>query len=263
MPIKERIWIYNQMCKEHILRMILTFLRSSSHFLNHPDTVHTIWILLRSHGHFKDHIWTLFRWSGQFQIFWTFFRSSRHSSYHPDTFQIIWTLLRTSGHFSDHPDTFQIIQTLLKGHPDTFQIIWTLFRLSGHYVDHLGTFQIIWIWTLWIFSGWTKLLLSISDIQQAIQQKVAGIAKTLRSALLMHWQVFSDSANKPLLPIFGPNGNLGAKSAVSCFWANNQYINILGSSFKITLSSKVLLEDLWPMTKIPSIPSFHPIPTNM
>ena len=85
-PIKGRILIYIRMCKEHILRVIWTFLRSSSHFLNHPDTVHTIWILLRSHGHFKDHIWTLFRWSGQFQIVWTFFRSSRHFSHHTDTF---------------------------------------------------------------------------------------------------------------------------------------------------------------------------------
>ena len=126
----------------------------------------------------------------------------------------LWKIIfGSSEHFLDNPDTFQIIRTL--------------FRLSGHYVDHLGTFQIIWIWTLWIFSGWTKLLLSISDIQQAIQQKVAGIAKTLRSALLMRWQGFSDSANKLLPPIFGPNGNLGAKSAVSCFWANNQYIRIV------------------------------------
>ena len=71
--------------------MIWIFSRSLGHFLNHPHTVQTIWII-----HFSDHPDT-------FQIIQTLFRSSGLFSDHLDTFG-------SSGHFSDHPENFQIVR---------------------------------------------------------------------------------------------------------------------------------------------------------
>ena len=96
-PMKERIWfMFGKICiyiVRHMLSIIWTFVRLSGHFLDPPDTLHTIWIPCTSSGPLSDH--------------W----------HH---FQIIGTLSRSSGvsrHFSYHPNTFQ----------DTLQIIWTLF----------------------------------------------------------------------------------------------------------------------------------------
>ena len=79
-----KIYIYKE---RHILWMIWIVSRSLEYFLNHPDTVQTIWHL------------------NTFQIIKTLtdyldtFGSSENLSDHPDTLHIIQKLFRPSGHF--------------------------------------------------------------------------------------------------------------------------------------------------------------------
>ena len=144
-------------------------------FLIHPvldrqETRQIIQTLFRSSGHFLDHP----------DIF---FRLSRHFSDHQDTFS------RLLGYFLDHQETFQIIGTHFLDHLDTFQIVQILSRSSRHFLDYPDTFQIIKtlcniIWIFCIASGRFPNYLEILQPIMSMPQKLSGLAKTFRPALL-------------------------------------------------------------------------------